>query len=186
MVDYLDEWYRNRIRSLQAVDELVDAVMRKAEDLGVLDKTYFIYTSDNGYTVGEHRRQPGKTTGYEEDIRVPLLVRGPGIDASTDSSVHSNIDLTATIVKKAHAEPSYDLDGRVMEWSESKRSFREAGTSTHHLSEFWVSQVGGALEGDYAAEGGKILSKYRTLRLRRRITTWLIRFGAQENASCTT
>ncbi len=72
VVDYLDEWYRNRIRSLQAVDELVDASCVKRKTSAFLTRRIFIYTSDNGYTVGEHRRQPGKTTGYEEDIRVPL------------------------------------------------------------------------------------------------------------------
>ncbi|KAJ9475977.1 Arylsulfatase [Pseudozyma hubeiensis] len=167
VVDYLDEWYRNRLRALQAVDELVDAVMQKAEQLGILDNTYFIYTSDNGYTVGEHRRQPGKTTGYEEDIRVPLIVRGPGISANVrNDSVHSNIDLAATIVHHAGAEPSYDLDGRVIDWSGDRPTFRESGTATHHLSEFWVSQVGGAVEGKYSDLGGKILSKYRTLRIK--------------------
>lgn len=167
VVDYLDEWYRDRLRSLRSVDELVDAVMRKAEKLGILDKTYFIYTSDNGYSVGEHRRQPGKTTGYEEDIRVPFIVRGPGIEANTtDESVYSNIDLTATIVHESGAEPTYDLDGRVMDWSDSKRSFRESGSATHHLSEFWVSQVGGAVEGKYTEAYDKVVSKYRALRVK--------------------
>lgn len=166
VVDYLDGWYRNRLRALQAVDELVDAVVRKAEHLGVLDNTYIIYTSDNSYTVGEHRRQPGKTTGYEEDIRVPLVVRGPGLAADArNDGVHSNIDLGATIAHAAQAEPSYDLDGRVMDWA-APAAKREAGTATHHLSEFWVSQVGGAVEGKYASLGGKVLSKYRTLRIK--------------------
>ncbi|ETS62415.1 arylsulfatase precursor [Moesziomyces aphidis] len=149
VVDYLDEWYRDRLRSLQAVDELVGAVMDKAEQLGILDNTYFIYSSDNGYSVGEHRRQPGKTTGYEEDIR--------------QDAVYSNIDLTASIVEKAQAQPSYDLDGRVMAWAEDKTSFRKSGTATHHLSEFWVSQTDG--EGRYSGEGPVIL-KYRTLRVK--------------------
>jgi arylsulfatase A-like enzyme len=164
VVDYLDEWYRDRLRSLQAVDELVGAVMDKAEQLGILDNTYFIYSSDNGYSVGEHRRQPGKTTGYEEDIRVPLYIRGPGINGgSKQDAVYSNIDLTASIVEKAQAQPSYDLDGRVMAWAEDKTSFRKSGTATHHLSEFWVSQTDG--EGRYSGEGPVIL-KYRTLRVK--------------------
>ncbi|TKY88081.1 hypothetical protein EX895_003177 [Sporisorium graminicola] len=169
VVEYLDEWYRDRLRALQSVDELVDAILRKAEQLGVLDDTYVIYTSDNGYTVGEHRRQPGKTTGYEEDIRVPLVVRGPGVPAGKrDDGVHSNIDLAATIVHSSGAQPSYDLDGRVMNWAadHAALSFRDSGTATHHLSEFWVSQIGGAVEGNYSSLGGKILSKYRTLRIK--------------------
>lgn len=163
-VEYIDSWYRNRLRALLSVDELVGAVMKKAEDLGILDNTYFIYTSDNGFSTGEHRRQPGKTLGYEEDIRVPLFVRGPGIKPlSQDDAMHRTIDLTATIVELAGGEPTYNLDGRVMKWPNTNPSFRQKGTATHHLSEFWVSGPPG--EEKYAVLPN-VVSKYRTLRVK--------------------
>ena len=46
---------------------------------GVLGQTYVIYTSDNGFHMGEHRMVAGKNTPYEEDIRVPMVMRGPGV-----------------------------------------------------------------------------------------------------------
>jgi arylsulfatase A-like enzyme len=49
---YLDEYYRKRIQSLQAVDELVESVVTKLEDYGLLKNTYIFYISDNGYHMG--------------------------------------------------------------------------------------------------------------------------------------
>lgn len=43
-VEYLDEFHRGRLRSLQAVDELVEEVVRKLEAAGELDNTYIFYT----------------------------------------------------------------------------------------------------------------------------------------------
>lgn len=59
-VDYNDHFYRQRLRTLQGVDELVDAVVEKLERNGVLDNTYIFYTTDNGYHIGQHRLQPAK------------------------------------------------------------------------------------------------------------------------------
>lgn len=47
---------------------MVGKVMRKLEELDLLDNTYVIYTSDNGFANGQHRRWPGKSMNYEEDI----------------------------------------------------------------------------------------------------------------------
>ena len=52
---------------------------RRSSAQGLLDNTYIVYTSDNGHHMGEHRMIAGKTTAYEEDIRVPMIVRGPGV-----------------------------------------------------------------------------------------------------------
>ncbi|EPQ30903.1 uncharacterized protein PFL1_01801 [Pseudozyma flocculosa PF-1] len=183
-VAYLDEWYRLRLRSLQSVDELIGAVVDRAEQLGILDNTYIIYSSDNGYTLGSHRRQPGKTTGYEQDIRVPFFVRGPGVPAGgLRDDVHSNIDVSATIAHLAGVETQYELDGRVMPWArpvgrEGKhdKSIGTAadgvdgaltGTSTHHLSEYWVYLLD---EGKYAGEQQAAL--YRALRVKDDGANW--------------
>jgi N-acetylglucosamine-6-sulfatase len=65
--------------------------------------------------VPEHRRDPGKGTGYEEDIRVPFKVRGPGVSSEpNDITAHNVADISATIAHIAGAESSYDIDGRVM------------------------------------------------------------------------
>ena len=79
-VAYLDNFQRRRLQSLQAVDDLINEIMAVLEDNpDVLENTYLIYTSDNGYHLGQHRLPPGKTCNIEEDINVPFLARGPGI-----------------------------------------------------------------------------------------------------------
>jgi arylsulfatase A-like enzyme len=72
--------FRARARSLQAADELVEDVILALEKNGQLENTYIIFTSDNGFHLGEHRIPSGKGTPYEEDIRVPFFIRGPGIE----------------------------------------------------------------------------------------------------------
>jgi len=44
-----------------------------------LDNTYIIYSSDNGYHIGQHRMAPGKKCVFEENINVPLIIRGPKV-----------------------------------------------------------------------------------------------------------
>jgi N-acetylglucosamine-6-sulfatase len=73
--------HENRAESLQAVDDLVSGVVGELSKEGVLDNTYIFFTSDNGFHEGEHRLKSGKSRPYEEDIRMPLLVRGPGVAA---------------------------------------------------------------------------------------------------------
>jgi N-acetylglucosamine-6-sulfatase len=53
---------------------------------GVMGNTYVFFTSDNGWAEGEHRRPAGKANPYEEDVRMPLLVRGPGVAAGSNTS----------------------------------------------------------------------------------------------------
>ena len=94
----LEKTYRAALRSLQSVDDLVAAVMAALKDTGKLDNTVVIYTSDNGFLFGDHRLV-GKTAAYEGSIKVPLLMRGPGIpEDQTRDQLVSNLDVTATIV----------------------------------------------------------------------------------------
>jgi arylsulfatase A-like enzyme len=105
--------YRNRLRSLQSVDEMVEAIVDELGRLGELDDTYLIYTSDNGWHMGEHRLGPGKNTPYEEDIRVPLVIRGPGIAPGTVvPQLALNSDLAPTIAELAGASAPEFVDGR--------------------------------------------------------------------------
>lgn len=111
-VAYLDHYYRQRLRALQAVDELVEKLVVQLDEAGVLEDTYVIYSSDNGFHVGQHRLPPGKSCGYEEDIRVPLVVRGPGVPrGQTEDAVTTHIDLAPTILKIVGADMRPDFDG---------------------------------------------------------------------------
>jgi arylsulfatase A-like enzyme len=105
--------YQSRLRSLQGVDDLVESVVRALERHGVLDDTYIVYTSDNGHHMGEHRMIAGKTTAYEEDIRVPMIVRGPGVAAGARiDAIGLNNDFAPTFAAIAGIEPPAFVDGR--------------------------------------------------------------------------
>ena len=92
-----DEFHRDQLRSLQAVDRSVETFVHRLERIGVLDRTVIAFTSDNGQLWGEHGHY-GKNKAYEESIRVPLVVRGPGYEAARRSElVAVNLDLPATI-----------------------------------------------------------------------------------------
>ena len=104
--------YRCELESLLSVDEGVGAVLDQLRTDRELYKTYIIFTSDNGYFHGEHRRTSGKGLPYEESIRVPLAMRGPGIPrGATSSELVSNADLAPTIVRASGARPGLTMDG---------------------------------------------------------------------------
>ncbi|XP_028319356.1 glucosamine (N-acetyl)-6-sulfatase (Sanfilippo disease IIID), b [Gouania willdenowi] len=112
-VGFLDEAYRKRWRTLLSVDDLVEMLVQKLKDIKELNNTYIFYTSDNGYHTGQFSLPIDKRQLYEFDIRVPLLVRGPGIKANiTVQAPVLNIDLTPTILDIAGTNlSSVNTDG---------------------------------------------------------------------------
>jgi arylsulfatase A-like enzyme len=109
----LDVFYQEYLGSLLAVDELVSAVVDALAAIGALDHTYVVFTSDNGLHVGQHRGRNGKGNPYEEDIRVPLLVRGPGIiPGIVNHNLVLNVDLAPTIAEIAGVEAPSFVDGQ--------------------------------------------------------------------------
>lgn len=109
----MHERNRQMVRSLRAVDDLLEKVILALEQQGTLANTIICYTSDNGFFYGEHRIDFGKTYGYEPSLRVPLICRGPGIpEGQTRDQMVNNVDLSATILDWAGAEPGRVLDGK--------------------------------------------------------------------------
>jgi N-acetylglucosamine-6-sulfatase len=105
--------YRKRLESLQAVDEMVGELVEKLTAQGKLENTYIFYTSDNGYHMGQHRLPSGKTTPYEEDIKVPYVVRGPGVPAGrTLGHMVLNNDLAPTFAELGGVPAPSFVDGR--------------------------------------------------------------------------
>jgi arylsulfatase A-like enzyme len=91
------------------VGRLTDALRESGE----LENTYVFFTSDNGWHAGEHRLTPGKWTAYEEDTRVPLIVRGPGVpEGLTLEHLVLNNDLAPTFADLAGAKVPSFVDGR--------------------------------------------------------------------------
>jgi len=110
-IEDLEAFFLGRSESLLAVDDLVGRLVDRLRAEGELDNTYFIYTSDNGFLLGEHRLT-GKVVPYEEAIRVPLVIRGPGIKpGSRERTLVANIDLAPTISALADAQPRRAQDG---------------------------------------------------------------------------
>lgn len=112
-IEAIDKHYGERLRTLQAVDDLVESLVTTLAETGELDNTYVIYTSDNGWHMGEHRLFVGKTTAYEEDIRVPFAMRGPGVPKGEKLKPFVlNNDLAPTFAAIAGVEPPSFVDGR--------------------------------------------------------------------------
>jgi arylsulfatase A-like enzyme len=108
------ESYRQALESLLAVDEGIVRIVGALRASGELDDTLILFTSDNGFFYGEHRVPYGKVMVYEPSIRVPLILRGPGVPAGqVRRQLVTNADLAPTILEAAGAVPAGRVpDGR--------------------------------------------------------------------------
>ena len=105
--------YRARLASLQVVDRTMRRMLDRLEASGELDNTYVILTSDNGYHMGEHRMGPQKGMPYVEDVRVPLVVRGPGVaQGAVRDELVLNTDVAPTLAELGGAQAPARTDGR--------------------------------------------------------------------------
>ena len=112
-IETLDALHRKRLRSLQAVDEMISTLIDALRDAGELSRTYIVFTSDNGFHMGEHRLKSGKNSPYEESIRVPLIVSGPGVpEGRRAQDLTINTDLAPTFAQIAGARAPEFVDGR--------------------------------------------------------------------------
>lgn len=113
-IEEIDELYRSRLRSLQAVDEMIARLFRVLESSGRLGNTYVFFTSDNGFHMGQHRLRPQKATHYEEDIRVPFIVKGPGVATGgvVAGYLAGNVDLAPTLAELAGIDVPHFVEGR--------------------------------------------------------------------------
>jgi arylsulfatase A-like enzyme len=110
-----DAFFRARAATLLAVDEMIVEIVQTLEQAGQLENTYIIFTSDNGFHMGEHGFSGGKGLPYIEDVNVPFFIRGPGIEPETTIiQLTANIDLAPTLAEIAGAKPSEFVDGRSM------------------------------------------------------------------------
>ncbi len=106
-------YYEKQLESLRAIDDGVKQVVDTLGGLGRLRKTYIIFTSDNGFFLGEHRLVGGKFLAYEPSTHLPFLMRGPGIKpGSFTGELAANIDIAPTILELAHATADKSIDGR--------------------------------------------------------------------------
>jgi arylsulfatase A-like enzyme/chitodextrinase len=102
------------IRTLYSVDDQVDRLMRRLEELGELDNTLVVFTSDNGYFWGEHSLT-SKFLPYTQSVRVPLLIRWPGGYGAgvVDERWATHVDIAPTLLAAAGiSTDGLGLDGR--------------------------------------------------------------------------
>ncbi len=99
-----------RIRTLRSVDDAVGSLVATLRDTGELDHTYLVFTSDNGFQLGEHTYLT-KNLLARESLSVPLLVAGPKVVRRTVSAPVSLLDLPATFLELADVRPERPVDG---------------------------------------------------------------------------
>ncbi len=135
-IESIERRYRCALESLYGVDRGIGDVIRTVKDAGELNRTVFIFASDNGFFYGEHRIPKGKNQPYEENIHMPLTIvvppafRDTGEVVSRSGAPVANIDLAPTILNLAKADPCRaknrcrTLDGRsLMPLIEGKGTF---------------------------------------------------------------
>jgi arylsulfatase A-like enzyme len=128
--------FRKRVRSVQAIDELLGMVRATLDELGVASSTYIVFSSDNGFHLGQHRLTHGKRTAYDADIRVPTVIAGPGLPAGTSSAaLASNVDLSPTFLDWAGLDRA-EQDGRSLDrvlHGDRPRHWRRGILVEHHF-----------------------------------------------------
>ncbi len=99
--------------------------VQELTDQGLLDNTYIIYTSDNGYHLGHHQLGQGKMFPFEEDTRVPLFMTGPGLPQAVVTDYQATmVDLPATLLT---------LAGKCWMGSRQQRGADGLARATDHL-----------------------------------------------------
>ncbi len=103
--------FQHRVASLASTDDAVASTVEALDKAGVLDNTLILFASDNGFLLGQHRLR-GKNFPYEPSVRVPMMMRGPGVPSgkTVDQTV-SLVDWAPTITAAAGIEAGLTMDG---------------------------------------------------------------------------
>lgn len=129
------------LRCLAAIDESLGRVLTTLEEMGELDNTVIIYTSDNGYFMGEHTFLD-KRLAYENSMRVPMLIRYPKIikERTEVKEQCLNIDMAPTILNLAGIEKPDYMQGESMVnllKGEKEKNWRKAILFEYYVDSYW-------------------------------------------------
>ena len=159
----IDTAFRLRAQALQAVDRLIARIEATLRARGLSGRTYLVFSSDNGYHMGEHRLTPGKQTAFDSDIRVPLIVVGPGVPRRrTDRRLVENIDLRPTFSRLGGGRVPGSVDGHSLVpllQGRRVRSWRRGVLIEHHGPDL------DAADPDRPAPGSGNPTSYEALRI---------------------
>jgi N-acetylglucosamine-6-sulfatase len=108
----LDAGYRERAQASASVDDMLAGLEATLDRTGQTANTEIVFSSDNGYHMGQHELSAGKQTTFATDLVVPLIVAGPGVVHRTIPQTVQNIDVAPTFADLAHAPPPPIADGR--------------------------------------------------------------------------
>ncbi|MCD2192458.1 sulfatase [Actinomycetospora endophytica] len=111
-VTRLDNGYRKRAQASASVDDMLAGLEAALDRTGQTANTQIVFSSDNGYHMGQHELSAGKQTTFATDLVVPLIVAGPGVVHRTIPERVQNIDVAPTVTDLAHAPPLPIADGR--------------------------------------------------------------------------
>jgi arylsulfatase A-like enzyme len=113
--DTVIEAHLDFMRHITGIDTCLGRLLDVLDASPHAENTVVMFSSDNGYYLGEHGGLNDKRTAYEESMRVPLIVRMPGDDARrgvTEDALVLNIDYAPTLLELAGAGPLPDVHGR--------------------------------------------------------------------------
>jgi N-acetylglucosamine-6-sulfatase len=133
--------YMQLLRSLIAVDESLGQVIKTLDEMGELENTVIIYSSDNGYFMGEHTFLD-KRLAYENSMRVPMIIRYPKL-ITKNSIVKEqclNIDIAPTILDLAGVKkPSYMQGESMVKLVSGKKdkSWRKSMLFEYYVDDAW-------------------------------------------------
>lgn len=111
MLEKFNRDYRERMLATKSIDRAIDRIVKALEDTGKLENTYIFITSDNGYSLGEHRMS-GKGNSMTRSAHVPLIVSGPGVAFTNANHLLAHIDLAPTFLELAGGEQKTFFDGK--------------------------------------------------------------------------
>lgn len=108
-----DEYVKNYCRTLMAVDDSIGRIFKTLEEMGELDNTVIVFSSDNGFFLGEHHRID-KRTANEESIRIPMLMRYPKLvkQGTVSDEMVLNIDIAPTFLELAGIKVPDAIQGK--------------------------------------------------------------------------
>ncbi len=156
------EHLRNRARMLQSVDRMLGRILD-----AVGPDTYVIFTSDNGYHIGQLGMSLGKGTAYSTDIRVPLLVVGPGVRPGPRRELVNNLDLAPTLERIAGLEPAPYRSGRSLLPSLAEPRLHERDYV--FVEHSWGKKLTGDPDGGVGGRGIGAIPSYVAVRGRQRL-----------------
>jgi arylsulfatase A-like enzyme len=151
---------RDRARMVQTIDRMVTRILSVVDD-----NTYVVLTSDNGLHLGQYGLTAGKGTPYEADIKVPLVMVGPGVVPGPRKTVVANIDWAPTFEDLADVSiPDYRSGRSMVPTFANPQAHVQAYTFIEHT--FSRSKPGQDPDRPYSNGGLNVIPSYLAVRSR--------------------